>query len=104
MLPEQASLETLAHLEERARAATRLETLGFTLTNESLALFPYRQAVLFIVDAFGRRRLVAASGLVSVAEDAPFTIWLSEFVRQLPALDGPQPLDIADAAPETAKH
>lgn len=104
LLPEQASLETLAHLEERARAATRLENLGFTLTNESLALFPYRQAVLFIADAFGRQRLVAASGLVSVAEDAPFTTWLSEFVRQLPALDGPQALDIADAAPETAER
>ena len=49
-LLSQPALETLLHLEGRARAATRLTTLGFTLTNESLALFPYRQAALFLCD------------------------------------------------------
>ena len=65
-LLNQPALETLLYLEGRARAATRLTTLGFTLTNESLALFPYRQAALFLCDAFGTLRLSAASGLVSV--------------------------------------
>ena len=101
-LLSQPALETLLHLEGRARAATRLTTLGFTLTNESLALFPYRQAALFLCDALGTLRLSAASGLVSVAEDSPYTTWLSRYVRSLPALDGPTPLDLADAADDIA--
>ena len=101
-LLNQPALETLLYLEGRARAATRLTTLGFTLTNESLALFPYRQAALFLCDAFGTLRLSAASGLVSVAEDSPYTTWLSRYVRSLPALEGPTPLDLADAADDIA--
>ncbi len=102
-LLNQPALETLLYLEGRARAATRLTTLGFTLTNESLALFPYRQAALFLCDAFGTLRLSAASGLVSVAEDSPYTTWLSRYVRQLPALEAPTPFNLVDAPEDIAE-
>lgn len=96
-------LETLLHLEGRARAATSLATLGFTLTNESLGLFAYRQAALFLVDGLGRLSLASASGLVTVAEDAPYTVWLSRYVRSLPRLERATPLEIAGAAEEFAE-
>lgn len=57
--------------------------LAFIIVNETITLVPYRQAALFSVTQVGTLKLTAASGLVSVAEDSPYAIWLSGFVRYI---------------------
>lgn len=57
--------------------------LAFIIVNETITLVPYRQAALFSVTQVGTLELTAASGLVSVAEDSPYAIWLSGFVRYI---------------------
>ncbi len=91
-----ALLKTLLELESRALAAEDLAALRFTIVNESHALCAYRQAAMF-ESVGGRLKMMAASGLASVAEDSPFTVWVSQFVRRLPAGET-QRLDYADAA------
>lgn len=91
--------KTLLELESRAMAADDVPALRFTIVNASFALCAYRQAVMF-ESAGGKLRLVAASGLASVAEDSPFTVWVSQFVRRLPADAQPVRLAYADAAEE----
>lgn len=92
-----ALLKTLLELESRALAAEDVAALRFTIVNESHALCAYRQAAMF-ESVGGRLKMVAASGLASVAEDSPFTVWVSQFVRRLPAGAQVQRLDYADAA------
>ena len=63
-----------------------MAALGFTAVNETLALAHYRQAAFFTRPAnglHGRLKLTTASGLVSVAEDSPYAIWLSRFAQYL---------------------
>jgi hypothetical protein len=101
--PDQQSLTTLLHLERRALAATSLASLGFSLANETLALVPYRQAVVLSLAPGGKYRLLTASGLVSVAEDSPFTVWLTSFAQTFPRDGGCQRLSFAKAPPEFAE-
>jgi hypothetical protein len=57
--------------------------LSFIIVNETITLAPYRQAAFFTVTPVGTFELAAASGLVSVAEDSPYAIWLSGFIKYL---------------------
>jgi hypothetical protein len=82
-------LAALVHLERRARSADNLVSLGFTMVNETLALLPYRQAVLFGRTKRGGETL-AVSGASEPARDAPFTIWVRAAMRHLSAPSGPQ--------------
>jgi hypothetical protein len=92
-----ADQDALLQLEHRALLAQNLPGLRFTIANETHALAPYRQAVLF--EWVGERlQLVGASGLVSVAEDSPFAVWVSQFARRLPADGQVHRMDLADAA------
>ncbi len=101
-VPDQQVLATLLHLERRALAATTLPSLGFSLANDTLALVAYRQAAVFSLTSAGKFRLMTASGLVSVAEDSPFTVWLTSFAKTFPRDGGCQRLNFADAPPEYA--
>ena len=101
--PFAASPETLSallHLEQRALAASTLASLSFTVANETLALVGYRQAAVFNRAANGKYRLMTASGLVSVAEDSPFVVWLSRFAQTFSADVQSQRLTFSDASPE----
>ncbi len=90
-------LDVLLQIESRALAAADVPALRFTIVNETHALAPYRQAALFDGTG-GRLKLVAASGLVSVAEDSPFAVWVSQFARRLPQDGQLHRIDHADAA------
>lgn len=94
-------LEILLQIETRALEASTVGALRFTIVNETHALTPYRQAVMFELDG-GSYRLVAASGLVSVANDSPFAVWISRFARHLPKDGAIHRLEIGDASPEDA--
>lgn len=92
-----ADLDVLLQVEHRALVASDLPGLRFTIVNETHALAPYRQAALFEL-AGERLKLVGASGLVSVAEDSPFAVWISQFARRLPQDGHIHRIDQADAA------
>jgi len=80
-------LGDLLHLERRAFAAANVLELGFTIVNETGVLAPYRQAAFFTESASGRLVLSHASGLVSIVEDTPYSVWLSQLAGTL----APQP-------------
>lgn len=85
------------HLTARAVAAQRPAELQFTIVNETIALWPYRQAAFFNVRANGAPYLSCASGLVSVAESSPYTVWLNRFAGQFTAGQEAQTLRLEDA-------
>ena len=94
---EPANLVALLHIEQRALATTTPGALGFTITNETLALVAYRQAAFFVTTATAKHRLTTASGLVNVAEDSPYAVWLSRFAQRFSLEPGCHRLDFADA-------
>ena len=96
------ALAALLHLERRALSAATLPSLGFIVANETVALVAYRQAAVFNLAANGRYRLMTASGLVSVAEDSPFTVWLSRFAQTFRTDAGCYRLNFTEAPPEFA--
>ena len=99
-LADNPSANAMLHLEQRAFEAQTSQVLGFTAVNEALALVSFRQASFFTRTAQGRLKLVTASGLVSVAEDSPYAIWLSRFAQSLPTPPGCQRLDFENAPAE----
>src|SRR5438046_1835285 len=72
-------LSSLIHLIKRARHAARAQELAFVMVNESHALIPYRQAVLWRADG----RIVAMSGNAVVEPNAPFALWLKRAFARL---------------------
>jgi hypothetical protein len=89
-------------LEGRARRAASPEALAFVIANDTFRLAAYRQAVVFVPAARRRLRLLAVSGLATLEEDAPYTVWLTQVLRALWPLDegAPRRLRAADLSPE----
>ena len=98
---DSSDLGVLLQIEARALEAQALPALRFTIVNETHALTPYRQAAMFELEG-GRLVLTAASGLVSVANESPFAVWLSRFAQRFPRDGAIHRLDLADASPEDA--
>jgi hypothetical protein len=73
------------HLTSRAIAARSEPELLFTMVNETMALLPYRQAALFRVGSTGSPVLTYASGLATIEETSPYTVWLNRFARAFKA-------------------
>lgn len=96
-------LSVLLQIEGRAMEAPTLAALRFTIVNETHALTPFRQAAMFEFDG-AKLRLVAASGLVSVANDSPFAVWLTQFAQRFPRDVGVHRLDYEDANELDAQH
>lgn len=92
------ALGDLLHLEKRAFSALTAQALGFTIVNETSVLSPYRQAAFFTVNAMGKLALSNASGLVSVSEDTPYAVWITQLANTIAGEPALQTLDI-DAAP-----
>jgi multidrug efflux pump subunit AcrA (membrane-fusion protein) len=82
--PQLLTLATLTQLEQRARHCADETALMFLMVNDSHALAPYRQAVLWR-GGRGDGEIAALSGLAQPDPRAPFNIWL---VRQLAAHAG----------------
>ncbi len=101
---KQPALDALLNLDLRAVKAINPADLSFIIVNETIALVPYRQAAFFTVSAVGVLELTTASGLVSVAEDSPYAIWLSSFVKTFPRIlpkeAGCHKLDFSEAPEE----
>ena len=98
---DSSDLGVLLQIEARALEAQTLPALRFTIVNETHALTPFRQAAMFELDG-DKLVLVAASGLVSVANESPFAVWLSRFAQRFPRDGSIHRLDFADASPQDA--
>jgi multidrug resistance efflux pump len=96
-------LSVLLQIEGRAMEAPTLAALRFTIVNETHALTPYRQAALFELDG-AKMHLVAASGLVSVANDSPFAVWLTQFAQRFPREAAVHRLDFDEASNDDAQN
>jgi hypothetical protein len=81
---EQSQFDAVHNLSLRSVKSVSPADLSFIIVNETITLAPYRQAAFFTVTPVGRFELAAASGLVSVAEDSPYAIWLSGFINYIP--------------------
>lgn len=95
--PAQAALlAALLQLEQRARGCADEQALAFLMVNETHALAPYRQAVLWHGDAEGGDgRIAALSGLAVPERHAPFNVWLARLLARhaaAPAARAPGPL------------
>ena len=73
------SMAVLLDLQRRARLASSSRELSFLLANESHALCPYRQAVLWLAD----KGVHTLSGLVQVEANAPYVLWLRQVCEHL---------------------
>lgn len=75
-MPAESSFAALVTtLEARARAATTVAELGFSIANDSYGLLSFRQAL--VLDGDGpRAALLTVSGLARPTEDSPYLIWL----------------------------
>ena len=102
-MTDSPDLSVLLQIEARAMEAATLAALRFTIVNETHALTPFRQAALFELDG-AKLRLVAASGLVSVANDSPFAVWLTQFAQRFPKEAVVHHLSFADASNDDAEH
>ena len=74
--PPHAPLAALvAAVEARARAATTVAELVFSIANDAYGLLGFRQALVF--DGEGASaKLMAVSGLARPTEDSPYLVWL----------------------------
>ena len=83
MSDQQADLGLLLGLQQRALRAADESELSFLIANDTWHLIPYRQALVFLLDSFGRPRLTVVSGLISTLEQTPFTLWAQRLCTQL---------------------
>jgi hypothetical protein len=98
-------LSTLVQLGKRARHAATAQELAFVMVNETNALVPYRQAVLWRREGKGRGGVVAISGSAVVERNAPITLWLNRALAKLDpgAAEAPRtvgPTDLSGALGE----
>lgn len=77
--PAAVPAETLRALSRRAREAESDRELGFVLVNETTALTPYRQAVLWLAEG----GVWSLSGVVQVDAHVPYVQWLAAVCRHL---------------------
>jgi len=81
--------DALLNAEERCRSAGTIQSLAFTIVNETWQVLPYRQAQFWRERVAGMIDLEAVSGLASLAEDSPFTVWAKRLMRRIwPQLGG----------------
>lgn len=94
--------QTFIQLSSRAMSAAKAADLQFIIVNETIQLAPYRQAAFFESTPHKRPKLSTASGLVSVAEDSPYSVWLNRFAKTFASEPSCHRMDLANAKPEFA--
>lgn len=72
----------ILNLETRARAASNFNELAFSIANDTHALLPFRQALLFAGDQ-ANSLLHTISGLAKLTENSPYLLWLKRIWAEL---------------------
>ena len=94
--------QAFIQLTSRAMSAAKPADLQFIIVNETIQLAHYRQAAFFESSLNKKPILTTASGLVSVAENSPYSVWLNCFAKTFPNTAGCHRINFADAKPEHA--
>ena len=94
--------QAFIQLTSRAMSAAKPADLQFIIVNETIQLAHYRQAAFFESSLNKKPILTTASGLVSVAENSPYSVWLNRFAKTFPNTAGCHRINFADAKPEHA--
>lgn len=94
--------QAFIQLTSRAMSAAKPADLQFIIVNETIQLAHYRQAAFFESSLNKKPILTTASGLVSVAENSPYSVWLNRFAKTFPNTAGCHRVNFADAKPEHA--
>lgn len=81
------SLAVFIELEKRLRACSDLQSLSFSLVNETHSLSPYRQAILWQADGGMNGRIMAVSGLAAPEPSAPFSSWIRRLAKSCASHD-----------------
>jgi hypothetical protein len=81
--PDAHALAVLVHLGRRVRHAQDQNELNFILANETHALLPYRQSVLWLRG----KGISTLSGVVAPEANAPYVQWLKGLFQAMPNLD-----------------
>lgn len=81
-LPRADLLLALDALRDRAMEAESLNALAFSIANDTYAVLPFRQALVF-ADRGVDHELLCVSGLARPEEDTPYLVWLPRAVRWL---------------------
>ena len=92
--------QAFIHLVMRAISAVKSADLQFIITNETIQLANYRQAAFFESSAQQKPVLTTASGLVSVAENSPYSVWLNRFAKTFPIAAGCHQINFSDTLEE----
>lgn len=71
----------LQRLRQRYLQAADLNELGFVIVNDTWHWLQYQQAVFVQQDGLGRLKVRTVSGLATVSEESPFTVWLGRITR-----------------------
>jgi hypothetical protein len=81
-ISDQSQTALLPALEARARQAATLAELHFSMANDSYALLPFQQTLVFCAEG-GSARLRCVSGLAKLSEDSPYLVWLKRIWPEL---------------------
>jgi len=89
--------QAFIHLNMRAIEAKKPADLKFTIINETHQLSPYRQAAFFDLKANQRLYLTAASGLVSIEQNSPYTVWINRLAKHFDLTQTAQTMQFSHA-------
>lgn len=95
----------VAAAEARARGASTVTELAFSVANDAYALLGFRQALVFEGDG-ASAKLMAVSGLARPTEDSPYLVWLRRIWPWLHARAAaapgwlPLPVNATDVPPD----
>jgi multidrug resistance efflux pump len=76
------SIGTLLQIEQDVRQAASDSAVEFIAVNDTFRILPYRQAVLWRLDAAGWPALKLVSGLADMPADSPYRQWMQQALRQ----------------------
>ncbi len=72
----------LFNAEHRCRSAQNIHELAFSIANETWQVWPYRQAQVWHFP-HSKPQALAVSGLATLPEDSPFTVWAKRLLTVL---------------------
>lgn len=90
-MPESRHGEAVADLLTLERTLHRCRSrreLLFAAVNDSHAVLPFEQAVLWVGDTLRRIHIEAVSGLAEIDENGPYALWLERLFEHLQARNG----------------
>lgn len=96
------ALAALLDLQRRARDSSSPQELGFLLVNDTLALTPYRQGVLWLAN----RGVHTLSGVLQPEANAPYVLWLQAICQHWADQPeaAPRTFTTQDVPPELARE